>query len=48
MPVMVHVGCSATEDAINLAKHAEDRGADTISFVPPIWASRGQNAMLAK
>src|SRR5690606_14035756 len=35
--VMVHVGCVATEDAIELARHAADAGADAISSVPPFF-----------
>ena len=41
IPVMVHVGCIATEDAIDLAKHAADSGADAISSVPPIYFTGG-------
>lgn len=37
LPVMVHVGCVATEDAIALARHAADAGADAISSVPPFF-----------
>jgi N-acetylneuraminate lyase len=39
--VMVHVGCIATEDAVELAKHAADNGADAISSVPPIYFTGG-------
>jgi N-acetylneuraminate lyase len=37
IPVMVHVGAVATRDAVTLAKHAADCGADAISSVPPIY-----------
>ena len=37
LPVMVHVGAVATEDSVELAKHAADVGADAISAVPPIY-----------
>ena len=36
-PVIVHVGCIATEDAIDLAQHAADCGVDGVSAVPPIY-----------
>lgn len=37
IPIMVHVGSQATDDAIGLAKHAAEIGADAISSVPPIY-----------
>lgn len=37
IPVMVHVGAVATEDAIALARHATKIGADSISAVGPIY-----------
>ena len=37
LPVMVHVGAVATEDSIELARHAADAGADAVSAVPPIY-----------
>ena len=37
LPVMVHVGAVSVYDAIELAKHAADCGADAISSVPPIY-----------
>lgn len=35
--VMVHVGCAATDDAVALARHAMDVGADAVSSVAPIY-----------
>lgn len=37
IPVMVHVGAVSVYDAVELAKHAADCGADAISSVPPIY-----------
>ena len=37
IPVMVHVGSAATDDAVALARHAMDTGADAISSVAPIY-----------
>lgn len=37
LPVMVHVGTISPYDAVDLAKHAADCGADAISSVPPIY-----------
>jgi N-acetylneuraminate lyase len=34
---MIHVGASATEDAVELARHATQIGADAISSVGPIY-----------
>ena len=37
--VMVHVGALATDDAVQLARHAESIGADAISAVGPVYYS---------
>lgn len=37
IPVMVHVGAVATDDAVALAKHAQKIGADAVSAVTPIY-----------
>lgn len=37
IPVMVHVGATATDDSVALAKHASRIGADAISSVGPIY-----------
>lgn len=37
IPVMVHVGAPATDDAVSLARHAAKIGADAISSVGPIY-----------
>ncbi|REJ87907.1 MAG: dihydrodipicolinate synthase family protein [Planctomycetota bacterium] len=37
IPVIVHVGAAATEDAVELARHAESIGADAVSAVAPIY-----------
>src|SRR5262249_14231062 len=39
IPVMVHVGAVATEDAVTLARHAAKIGADAVSTVTPIYYS---------
>lgn len=36
VPVMVHVGAAATRWSVELARHAEQAGADAISALPPI------------
>lgn len=35
--VIVHVGCASTKESIELAKHAEEVGADAISAVPSVY-----------
>ena len=35
--LIVHVGCVATEDAIELAQHAAECGVDGVSAVPPVY-----------
>jgi N-acetylneuraminate lyase len=37
IPVMVHVGAIATDDAIALARHAAEIGADAVSCVTPVY-----------
>lgn len=37
IPIMAHVGTVATDDAVTLAKHAKQVGADAISTVAPIY-----------
>ena len=37
LPIMVHVGAVSTDEAVELARHAEQIGADAISSVPPIY-----------
>src|SRR5215210_5423127 len=37
IPVMVHVGATTTRDAVRLARHAEEVGADAVSAVAPIY-----------
>src|SRR5262245_43067484 len=41
LPVMVHVGAVATDDAIALARHAARIGADAVSAVAPIYYAAG-------
>lgn len=41
IPVMVHVGAVATEDAVALARHAAKIGADAVSAVTPIYYPAG-------
>jgi N-acetylneuraminate lyase len=37
IPVMIHVGSVATDDAVALARHAAQVGAQAVSSVPPIY-----------
>lgn len=37
LPIMTHVGAISTYESTELAKHAQDHGADAISSVPPIY-----------
>ena len=37
IPIMVHVGAVATDEAVELARHAAQIGADAVSSVPPIY-----------
>jgi N-acetylneuraminate lyase len=41
--VMVHVGAMATDDAVELARHAESTGANAISAVGPVYYSFNAN-----
>src|SRR5207248_1973275 len=41
IPVMIHVGAVATEDAVALAQHASKIGADAVSAVTPIYYPAG-------
>ena len=37
VPVIVHVGAPATRDALRLARHAMNAGADAVASIPPIY-----------
>lgn len=37
VPVMIHVGAVSTEQAVELARHAESAGADAIGAIPPYY-----------
>lgn len=41
IPIIVHVGAVATDDAVALARHAAKIGADGVSAVAPIYYSAG-------
>jgi len=45
LTVIVHVGANATRDAVELAKHAEECGADAISAVPSIYYRLSEQAV---
>jgi N-acetylneuraminate lyase len=45
IPVIVHVGAATTEDAVDLARHAAQIGADGISSVAPIYYAYGSDAV---
>lgn len=44
--VIVHVGTANTADAVKLAKHAEESGADAIGCVPPFYYRHDARAVL--
>jgi len=44
--VIVHIGALATRDAVTLARHATDIGADGISAIPPIFLTDGFDSVL--
>lgn len=46
IPVMIHVGAVSTNDAITLAKHAAEVGADAVSSVPPIYYPSGFDGVI--
>jgi N-acetylneuraminate lyase len=45
VPVMVHVGATATADAVELARHAAAAGADAVAAVPPFYYNVGFRAV---
>lgn len=45
IPIMVHVGAVATDDAAALAKHAARIGADAVSAVTPIYYPAGADVI---
>ena len=45
VPVMVHVGATATADAVDLARHAELMNADAVAAVPPFYYNVGYRAV---
>ena len=45
IPVMVHVGAVATEDAVDLARHAAKIGAAAVSAVGPIYYSHSADSI---
>lgn len=47
VPVMVHVGAASTRDAVALACHARDIGADAVSSVPPFYYSINPSGLVA-
>ena len=46
VPVVVHVGAIGTKISIDLAKHAEEVGADGISSVPPFYWKFTENQII--
>lgn len=46
VPVMVHIGAACTSDAVELAKHAEDTGADAVGCVTPYYYSPDEEALI--
>ena len=45
-PVMVHVGAAATADAMTLAAHAQEAGAEAVSAIPPFYYGVGFGAVV--
>jgi N-acetylneuraminate lyase len=45
IPVMVHVGATTTSDAVALARHAGEVGADAVSSVAPIYYHHSADAV---
>lgn len=45
IPIMVHVGAATTADAVALARHAEDAGANAVSAVTPIYYAHSVDAV---
>jgi N-acetylneuraminate lyase len=45
VPIIIHVGAARTEDAAELAAHAEKVGADAVASVPPFFYSGGTEAI---
>lgn len=43
--IIIHVGAAATKDSIELARHAEEFGADAISAVPSIFYKHSEKAI---
>lgn len=46
VPVVVHIGAVGTKISIDLAKHAEEVGADGISSVPPFYWKFNENQIV--
>jgi N-acetylneuraminate lyase len=47
IPVMVHVGALATDDAVALARHAAEVGADAVSCVAPVYYPASADVVFA-
>jgi N-acetylneuraminate lyase len=47
VPVMVHVGAASTRDAVALARHARDIGADAVSSVTPFYYHVDTSGLMA-
>jgi N-acetylneuraminate lyase len=45
VPVIVHVGAAATADAVTLAAHAQEAGADAVAAIPPFYYNVGFQAI---
>jgi len=45
IPVIIHVGAADTRSTIELAKHAENIGADAVGSIPPYYYSYGQDEL---
>ncbi len=44
--VIVHVGAASTRDTIDLAKHAQEAGADGVGAIPPYYFSYSQEQLI--
>ena len=47
MPVIVHTGASSIDNVLELARHAEDIGADAVASVPPFYYAYDDESILS-
>ena len=47
LTVIAHVACNNTKDSVELARHAESHGVDSIAAIPPIYFRRPEYSIAA-